>query len=220
MNVSTFPRIEHVPGSHADRGDLVADRETVERFFRTKVWVFEKLDGINVSLTHQARGKLDVGLKPAWRRALGGRLFDCIDIWARLEADRLRSAVRPGNTLFGEWLLHRVHVGYRDLPAPFVAFALWDARARRFVPYPALQTHCEAAGLSVVTPRAAGRMTCAAARAAAGGSAYAPRRMEGLIFERDVPVAETRWLKWVDPSYRHPKAGRLSGALNQIRPEP
>lgn len=217
MTASTFPRIPHLPGSHAAPEDILLDEEEAQPWLTEEVWVFEKLDGLNVTLRRRRRGGIGIALKPEWRRVLDGAVVRALDIWVRQREAALLEVLGPGRQLYGEWMWHQVSTVYDRLPDFFLGFAVRDEKGR-FERADVALGRIAKAGLTPAEPLFVGRVGSAArVKRWVKRSAYGPAKMEGVILERALSGDE-RWCKWVDPAYAHPETGRLTGARNQLIP--
>jgi len=214
--LSSFPRIPHLPGSHASHDDLVLSDDETRRFFARPVVVLEKLDGLNVTLDLDRQGRVHAALKSEWRPTLARGVGRALDIWVRQRERALQSLLDDG-TLYGEWLRHRVHVGYDALPDCFVGFAFWRRRGG-FAPSSELSRRLRAHGITPVEPLFRGRLRqLSTLTSLVGRSRFGPSKMEGVIVEVDADASEHRFAKWVDPAYVHPQKGALAGTLNSVR---
>jgi hypothetical protein len=211
---SGFPRIGHLPGSHASVEDVLLNEEESRPFLREKVLVFEKLDGINVALRRTGPTRIGVGLKVEWSRGAGRHVARAIDVWVRQREERLLSAIGRREVLYGEWMWHTVTVDYDRLPALFLGFSWRDAEGR-ILPFSRARKKIEAAGVVPAAPRFEGVLgDVSTLRRLVGGSDYGDARMEGVIVER--ARGWPRWAKWVEHDYAHPTPGHLSGARNRL----
>lgn len=216
MILSSFPRIPHLPRSHASHDDLVLTDDDARRFLMKPVVVLEKLDGLNVTLDLDRRGRVHAALKSEWRPTLARGVGRALDIWVRQREDALRALLDDG-TLYGEWLRHRVHVGYDALPDCFVGFAFWR-RHGGFSPSTDLARRLRAHGVTPVEPIFRGRLRdLRTLTSLVGRSRFGAAQMEGVIVEVDADPTEHRFAKWVDPTYVHPQKGALAGTLNTVR---
>ena len=213
---SGFPRVPHLPGSHAAPEDIHASPARVQRVLESPVWVYEKLDGVNVTFRRAPGHRVGVALKDEWRSALDGALARAIAIWAAQHEAALYGLVGKGAHLHGEWLWHRVTVRYRSLPAPFIAFSLRGPRGD-FLPPDKAKERIERAGLTFVQPLFVGRLgSMRRLTSLVGRSAFADGAMEGVIVEEQGNRHQP-WSKFVDAGYVHPTTGRLCGEKNRVR---
>lgn len=213
--MAEFPRIKHLPGSHAAPDDLVMTPDEAAHFFQGPVVVLEKMDGLNVAVNVR-NGVLNARLKPAWRGALGGAVERAIRIHLWQHRDALHALLDGGGTAYGEWLWHRLSVDYSALNDVMQWFALGSPRGGLLL-WDEATPRLHRAGLNVVTPLWRGELRdTRQVRTLVAQSAQGVRRMEGLILEHTGAHA-IRHAKWVEHSYRHVETGVLPGTRNRLR---
>lgn len=216
---SSFPRIPHLEGSAFDVDDVVLDAESSKRWLQREVRAFEKLDGINVTFQCVGRGHVRFAVKDEWQGALGGRLERAIEIWMLQHKVRLQAALKGGAHLYGEWLWHKISVGYRQLPAPLLGIAFRDERGR-LLPFDLATERICAAGVVPTRPLYSGVVrTRQKLKRLAKTTAFGAEQTEGLILEAaDTPYIseEDGWAKWVRSDYQHPRRETLTGEKNVL----
>ena len=217
MLLRPFPRVPHLSGSGVGPGDLLLSPDFEARLFGRRLVVSEKLDGINVAVGVRADGRPLFEVRERWRDALGGGVVRALDLYLRQRERDLAAVLRPGWTLYGEWLWHRLTVTYDRLPDLFVVLAVVDRRGRCLPFAPARRT-LERAGFA--TPPVVWRGRLAHRRALTaqvGRSRYGRGRMEGVVVELPgEPDPRRRFAKWVRPSYVAPTVGVLDGRRNRL----
>ncbi|MBI4821435.1 MAG: RNA ligase family protein [Deltaproteobacteria bacterium] len=212
--IRPFPRIPHFPGSNAGPDDLVLHEGQAAAYFQVEAIALEKLDGINVAVARAPSGALVADFRGEWDRSSIRRLRRAIGIYLRSHELELESLVGPHDTLYGEWLYHRLTIPYVSLDDDFVGFAL--RRGDAFLAFDEATARIEGAGLIAARPIFRGRLRdMRHLRSLVGTSSSASARMEGLIVEVD---HTHRWAKWVEPGYEKPERGKLFGQLNATRP--
>jgi atypical dual specificity phosphatase len=206
-----------VPGSHCTPEDIHLDDGGVQKLLGSEVWILEKFDGLNVSISRQGKDRLVPGLKMEWHGVLGGGLSRMVHIYIEQRRHQLLQLLRPGEVVFGEWLRHRVSVPYTHLPDAFLAFSIGD-RNQRLISAEKARARVEAAGLHGGHILWRGVLKDLKGLSKwARRSAYGPHAMEGVIIER-LRGKGPRLAKWVRPDYPHPDKGILSGELNRLSP--
>lgn len=216
---SSFPRIPHLEGSAFDVDDVVLDAAESKRWLQRDVRAFEKLDGINVTFMCVGRGHVRYAIKKEWKGALGGRIERALDVWTLQHKDGLQKALKDGAHLYGEWLWHKISVGYRELPAPMLGISFRD-EAGRLLPFDVATERICAAGVVPTRPIFSGVLKTKKKLAAlAKVSAFGADSTEGVIVE----AADTRfireeagWCKWVRADYAHPRRETLNGDKNGL----
>ncbi|MBI2375047.1 MAG: hypothetical protein HYV07_13705 [Deltaproteobacteria bacterium] len=210
--IQPFPRIPHFPGSNAGPDDLVLEASEARIYYETKAIVLEKLDGINVAIGRGRRGTLSASLRGVWSRESRARLTRTIGIYLELHRAELGALLGPHDTLYGEWLYHRLSVPYDRLEDDFVGIALRSHG--ELIPAEEAMARIEGAGLTPNRPVFRGRLRNPShLRSLVGQSRFGRTRMEGLIVEID---HERRWAKWVDAAYRKHPRGRVPEEKNEV----
>jgi hypothetical protein len=124
--------------------------------------------------------------------------------------------LQRGGAIYGEWLLHRLHVAYDALPDFFVAFAL-RGHDGAFVANDRALDVLARAGLAAArplyrgTPRSLARIQAIARRR----SHYARERMEGVVIAA-CGAGPHDCAKWVAPQYVHVARDEMTGAHNLL----
>lgn len=213
-----FPRIEHLPHSHAAADDLVLSHNEAAQFLSRPVLVFEKMDGINVAVGfHRSRGVV-VQLKTMWRGVLNGAVESALCLYMMQREAALERLLGGGRVLYGEWLGHTLSVPYPQLDDFFHVFALRDAHGV-LLPRGRLERAMQTVPLRLAQPTA--QAVCgnlAGVRRHVRRSRWGHHRMEGVILES--PSARgLRYAKWVEPSYEHVEPDELVLRFNGLRPK-
>ena len=220
MVYSTFPRIPHLAGSHADDDDLVLSVAETKAFLAQPLWAFEKRDGLNVMLARNGRGRVAASLKPDWQGVADGAVERAIGIWVAQREESLWQALKDGTAVYGEWLWHTVSISYTALDDLFVVMGVRNPKGR-LLAYLEGAAWSAAHGLTSVHPlRGAAKavpMTSTSVRRLVGRSQFGATAMEGIILDNDDADDTLRFAKWVDARYVHPTKGVLSGARNTLR---
>jgi hypothetical protein len=214
---STFPRIRHLPTSHASADDLWWSDREAHRFLEQPVVVVEKLDGINVTFARGPGGRIESALKSDWSGSLDGALARAVEVFAWQRRDALHALLDGDLHAHGEWMGHRVSIGYDALPDVFIGTSLLDRRGR-FLERLESDARFRAVGLVAKEPLLVGSLSSMARlRALAGRSRFSRARMEGLVVTlRADENPETRYAKWVGRWYEHPTPGALLGMRNRL----
>jgi hypothetical protein len=212
---SDYPRVPHLPGSHHSPEDVHLSPGEAQALFECEVAVFEKTDGLNLSVTREGRDRLRVGLKWEWRKGAKGGPARMIDIFVEQHRRAFLDLLKPGETAYGEWVRHRISLPYTALPAPYFFFSMASAKGR-ILPLDKARARAQSAGLPMVSPLWRGKpKTLEALTRLAGRSQFWKGHMEGIIVER-VSGQGPRLCKWVRADYLHPRAGQIDGILNGL----
>ncbi|MEW5848320.1 MAG: RNA ligase family protein [Myxococcota bacterium] len=213
--IPPFPRIPHLPGSHAAADDLILDDEGVAHLFTSDLRVVEKLDGINVAVALLNK-RVVIDVKPQWRKVLGGDVGRALGIYLRQREEGLRRLLEKGGVLYGEWLWHTVSMRHHGLPDTFVGFALRDGRGR-MLPIDEARGRIEDAGFTASLMFWSGKLTSVrqVKELVRRRARQAGRDVEGVILEEATP-RNVRYAKWVEPAYQHMRPGTLRGGWNLL----
>jgi hypothetical protein len=219
MVLDRFPRMPHVPGSRAAHDDVHLDVAQTSALLAREVIVTEKLDGLRVEIARGRGARIHATLKPSYRGALDGGVERALAIWVAQREPMLSPLVQRGGAIYGEWLLHRLHVAYDALPDFFVAFAL-RAHDGRFVDNDRALDLLARAGVTAARPLARGVFTLAQVKALARRrSQYAQHgraRMEGVVVAA-CGAGPDACAKWVAPHYVHVARDEMTNARNAVR---
>lgn len=198
-----FPRIPRllVPGNEERGDDLVVPRSEEAAWWSEPVVVEEKLDGANVAVWVE-----DGQPQVATRGGVGAQdragQLGPLRAWAWRRLVELRSLLRPGETLYGEWLwlVHTVryaslpdHLVSLDLRRPDGAFLGVDERDARLaeaglVPPPVLVRH--------------DRVTPERLQGLLGVSRWGAEPAEGLVLRRELAGLLTHRCKILRPDFQ------------------
>jgi hypothetical protein len=211
-----FPRMPHVPGSLAAHDDVHLDQTQTAALLARDVIVTEKLDGLRVELTRGRGARVHARLKASYRGALGGAVERALAIYVAQREELLSPLLQRGGAIYGEWLLHRLHVAYDALPDFFVAFAL-RGHDGAFVPNEEALDVLARAGLTVSLPlyRGTPRTLAHVKAIARRRSQYARERMEGVVIAA-CGADPSACAKWVAPHYVHVPRDDMTGAHNRV----
>ncbi|MBM3880201.1 MAG: hypothetical protein FJ387_10860 [Verrucomicrobia bacterium] len=158
-----FPSTPHLAwlGRVPVRDDKVMTPAEAESFLSSPVVLEEKVDGANLGLSFDTKGRLLFQNRGAW---LEGRLsgqWERLRAWAAEHGGSLRRLLPSGDILFGEWCYAAHSIRYDRLPDWFLAFDVYDAHQRRFWSASRRNALAATAGLAVVPELARGGFTLA-----------------------------------------------------------
>lgn len=143
--MTTFRKYDHV--EHLDRPEVVGiEMGTVH--------IFPKIDGTNASVWLDADGKVQAGSRTRQLTIEADNAGFCV--WVNSDdpkAAMLRSWLRPGLVVYGEWLVPHTLKTYRaDAWKRFWIFDVFDHATGRYVPWDSYGPILTDAGLDVVQP--------------------------------------------------------------------
>lgn len=122
-----YPRTPYLwpaPG-HQANSDRIVPRDQLDGWYEAPVVVEEKLDGANISLWLDDRGRIEVASRggPDAQDRAGqlGRLR----AWAADHDEALRELLGDGHSLYGEWLWLTHGTRYDALPDWLIVLDLW-----------------------------------------------------------------------------------------------
>ncbi len=211
-----FPRMPHVPGSLAAHDDVHLDTARTAALLAREVIVTEKLDGLRVELTRGAGARILARLKPSYRGALDGAVERALAIYVAQREELLSPLLQRGGAIYGEWLLHRLHVAYDALPDFFVAFAL-RGHDGQFIANDVALDVLARSGVTTASPLARGVFSLAQVKTLARRrSHYARARMEGVVIAA-CGAGPLDCAKWVAPHYTHVARDEMTGTHNRVK---
>ena len=147
-----FPRTRHLfdaGGSSVSRDDLLLDKGEENSFYTRQsanarrggggqgqgvlVAIEEKVDGANLGISIGKDMQLKVQNRSHYVNSKTHRQFSILDSWLAEHSSALYSILEPErHVLFGEWLYAKHSIHYTKLPGYFMAFDLYDRKAKRF----------------------------------------------------------------------------------------
>lgn len=225
-----FPRTPHfftLPGTSV-RGDRLLEPTEAARLMRLPAAVEEKVDGANLGFSvgpdgrvrAQSRGHyLKPGTPGQWRPLWR---------WLARREEPLREGLGADLLVFGEWCYARHTVAYDALPDWFIAFDVYDRRARQFFSRGQRDALLESFGLATVPLLAEGVFDRKALVKLLGRSRLSSSPAEGLYLRWDegdrlvarAKVVRPGWVPAGDEHWsKHPlETNRLAAAHGALNP--
>ena len=178
LELFKFPRTRHLfdaGGSGVSRDDLLMDSGEENMFYTktskkgkgaaasrrtgmedgngTLVAVEEKVDGANLGISLGEDMRFLVQNRSHYVNSKTHRQFAPLDSWLSENSPGLFHVLGedPGNcVLFGEWLYAKHSIYYTRLPGYFMAFDLYDCKARKFFSWKERNLRLEGSGIPLV----------------------------------------------------------------------
>ena len=194
-----FPRTMHAyaVGEGAISGDdLLLSAADAKLFFHSgaAITVEEKIDGSNLGLWFDQHANVTCQNRGKVVNSSSGTQWKSLDAWLDQHKDELFASLGERYILYGEWLAARHSVRYTRLPSYFVAFDLYDRRAKAFLSVRRRDEILSATSLSVIRPLASGvfpdKKSVTDLLTSAGS--YSDEAIEGVYLRLDTPDA--MWL--------------------------
>lgn len=211
-----YDRMPHFSGSNHTPDDLLLTATQEQQLLSSEVYVQEKLDGIGVTILCQRRHRLVWGVRPKWMGVLEGAVERGLGIYVQQHRRALLALLHPGMTLYGEWLWHRLSIGYDALPDLLMCYGLRLPSGEILSPEET-KRRIEEVELSYPPYQWQGVLgTKERLLSFVGRSAYGQEEMEGVVVHLCGQVSWPYAAKWVAPSYQRPKARELGGQRNTL----
>jgi len=194
-------------------------------FLRSMVWIYEKLDGINIAVWLGPDDVLCFGFREGLQSLLPGHVIDAICIYCLQREELFRRALAECAVVYGEWMRQTLSIRYDRLSDWFVLLATQSRGGR-------LQLGPEAARFAASygfeSPPLLARARLRHAEDAAqfvASSAFGAKRMEGVVLVRG--GGRIRAAKWIDHRFAAAsvwslgfKRNRLQQVASQNMPRP
>lgn len=129
-----FPHTPHLAwlSGGAPRGDKVLSDTQVRAMLSQDVVVEEKVDGANVGISISEHGEILAQNRGRYLRPGDHPQYGPLWPWLATRTTSLRETLGQDLILFGEWCFALHSVRYDRLPDWFLAFDVYDRRARAF----------------------------------------------------------------------------------------
>lgn len=129
-----FPHTPHITwlGDGSPRDDKVLSRQEADDLLADEVLVEEKLDGANLGISLNAKGKLLVQNRGQYLIEPYSGQFSRLSSWLGQHSNNLCDFLMGDLILFGEWCAARHSLDYRSLPDWFVLFDIYDRQQQKF----------------------------------------------------------------------------------------
>jgi ATP-dependent RNA circularization protein (DNA/RNA ligase family) len=189
-----FPHTPHLAwlGTAAPRTDKVLSPSEVAAFLDGPITVEEKVDGANIGIGFSEEGDLVVKNRGTVLSTASHPQFRTLWTWLSARETVLWDQLGPDLMLFGEWCYAVHSVRYRSLPDYFLAFDVYDHRARKFWSVARRNELARRAGIVTAPSLKQGTFSLSGLKALLQdqGSRFGPEKAEGLYLRKD----EGRWL--------------------------
>lgn len=129
-----YPRTPHLFGSRGTDDDKhLSDADSAGMLADASLIVEEKLDGANVGLHFDRKGKLILQCRGHLITEGMHPQYDLFKQWAAVKQAQWERRLEDRYLLFGEWLYARHSVAYRALPHYFFEFDIYDKLQSAFL---------------------------------------------------------------------------------------
>lgn len=188
-----FPSTPHLfwLGQDEVRNDKVFTAAEADSFLSKPVVVEEKIDGANLGLSFDTRGRLRLQNRASWLEGKLSGQWQRLREWVAKNESPLREILPPGHVLFGEWCfaMHSIH--YDQLPDWFLAFDVFDPALGKFWSSSRRNSLAAAAKVYVVPRVTQGVFSRAKIEDLLNGkSSFSDSACEGLYFRHE----DEKWL--------------------------
>lgn len=208
-----YPRTPHLFGSKGTDDDKHLGQRESEAFIAdASLIVEEKLDGTNVGIHFNSRGRMVLqcrgheitdGMHPQ---------YDLFKQWTSVKRPVLEAMLEDRFILYGEWLYAKHSVHYRKLPHYFFEFDIYDKDQAQFLDLDARMRMLSLVGLQTVPVIHRGKAKQADLNALIGPSAFdsafdnpmtgrTDRLMEGIYLRTEAKGFVTGRAKMVRPEF-------------------
>lgn len=184
-----FPSTPHLAwlGPSPPRDDKVLASNEAVALLNHHVTVEEKLDGANLGISLDPFGELRFQNRGQFLQPPFSGQFARLTGWAGQHRQSLATVLKPGLTLFGEWLAARHSLRYDKLPDWFVAFDVHDAGENAFWSVARRDKFVYGVGLAVAPRMFIGRTNLADLKRLVmnSRSKYGQTALEGVVVRQD-----------------------------------
>jgi len=208
-----YPRTPHLFGSQGTDDDKHLNRKDSEAFIAdTSLIVEEKLDGTNVGIHFNSRGRMVLQCRGHEITEGMHPQYDLFKQWTSVKRPVLEGMLGTRHILYGEWLYARHSVHYLKLPHYFFEFDIYDKDAEAFLPLDARLRMLDGTGIHTVPVIHRGSVTAEELRALIQVSAFGStfdnpitrktdNLMEGLYLRTETETGVTGRAKMVRPEF-------------------
>lgn len=207
-----YPRTPHLFGSRGTSDDKhLGERESVLFLADESLIVEEKIDGTNVGI-HFADG--DLALQCRGHQITEGMhpQYDLFKQWTMVKREVLESILGDRFIMYGEWMVARHSIHYRQLPHYFFEFDIYDKSSQSFLPLKTRADMLDGSGIRTVPVLHRGVLKKEDLESLIGASAFGSAfenpltgrtddRMEGLYFRTENETGVTGRAKFVRPEF-------------------
>ncbi|MCI0746406.1 MAG: RNA ligase family protein [Verrucomicrobia subdivision 3 bacterium] len=204
-----YPRTPHLFGSKGTDDDKHLGREESEAFIADS-WLIveEKLDGTNVGIHFNSRGRMVLQCRGHEITEGMHPQYDLFKQWTSVKRPVFEAMLGDRFILYGEWLYAKHSVHYRKLPHYFFEFDIYDKDTGQFLDLKSRLELLEGTGIQTVPVIHRGAVTAdelrSLIRPSAFGSAFdnpltgkTDHLMEGLYLRTEANGRVTRRAKMV-----------------------
>ena len=168
-----YPRTPHLFGSKRRDDDKHFGRKESEAFIADEsLIVEEKLDGTNVGIHFNSRGRMVLQCRGHEITEGMHPQYDLFKKWTSVKRPVLEAMLGGQFILYGEWLYAKHSVHYRKLPHYFFEFDIYDKDAAQFLDLDTRLQMLDGTGLQTVPVIHRGRVTAGELQSLIGPSAF------------------------------------------------
>ncbi|WP_246226547.1 RNA ligase family protein [Pseudomonas atagonensis] len=151
------------------------------------VIVEEKVDGANLGISLKPDGKLQVQNRGQYLSPPFSGQFSRLKAWLAQHDEKLRTALIPGQIIFGEWCAAKHSLNYTKLPDWLLVFDVFDHEQNKFWSCSKRDKLALALGLQTVPRIFTGKVSIDQLidLVKNQGSHYRSGQLEGIIIRRD-----------------------------------
>jgi hypothetical protein len=207
-----YPRTPHLFGSKGTDDDKHLGQKESEAFIADpSLIVEEKLDGTNVGIHFNSRGRMVLQCRGHEITEGMHPQYDLFKQWTSVKRSVLEALLGTHFILYGEWLYARHSLQYRALTHYFYEFDIYDKDAGAFLDLELRLRMLQGTGITTVPVLHRGKATAEQLRALIGVSAF-QSEFENPLTGRTDNLMEGVYV-------RTEAAGRVTGRGKMVRPE-
>jgi len=207
-----YPRTPHLFGSKGTDDDKHLGRKESEAFIADEsLIVEEKLDGTNVGIHFNSRGRMVLQCRGHEITEGMHPQYDLFKKWTSVKRPVLEAMLGRQFILYGEWLYAKHSVHYRKLPHYFFEFDIYDKDAAQFLDLDTRLQMLDGTGLQTVPVIHRGRVTAGELQSLIGPSAF------DSAFDNPTTASNDQLMEGL--YLRTEAGGHVTGRAKMVRPE-
>ena len=207
-----YPRTPHLFGSKRRDDDKHFGRKESEAFIADEsLIVEEKLDGTNVGIHFNSRGRMVLQCRGHEITEGMHPQYDLFKKWTSVKRPVLEAMLGGQFILYGEWLYAKHSVHYRKLPHYFFEFDIYDKDAAQFLDLDTRLQMLDGTGLQTVLVIHRGRVTAGELQSLIGPSAF------DSAFDNPTTASNDQLMEGL--YLRTEAGGHVTGRAKMVRPE-
>jgi hypothetical protein len=207
-----YPRTPHLFGSKGTDDDKHFGRKESEAFIADEsLIVEEKLDGTNVGIHFNSRGRMVLQCRGHEITEGMHPQYDLFKKWTSVKRPVLEAMLGGQFILYGEWLYAKHSVHYRKLPHYFFEFDIYDKDAAQFLDLDTRLQMLDGTGLQTVPVIHRGRVTAGELQSLIGPSAF------DSAFDNPTTASNDQLMEGL--YLRTEAGGHVTGRAKMVRPE-